>query len=81
MEFHELDGLVSNVFNDTKVSGEAAAIGIKDFGRMLNKYNNLSDKEKKQFLVDSFTDPKNKEECKEFALRHPECKFNKFILK
>jgi hypothetical protein len=79
MDFNELIQCISSIKENVKVSGKEAAQGIKDFGKMIERFNQLSDKEKHQFLIDAFSNPEIKEDAKEFALRHPNCVYNKYI--
>ena len=79
MNFDELIQCISNIKENIQVFGEEAAKGIKYFGKMLERFNQLSDKEKHQFLIDSFSNSENKDASKEFALRHPDCIYNKYI--
>lgn len=76
---NELCNLISNI--PTQCSLEEAGIGLKQFGKMLERFNKLSDYEKAQFWIDSFRNPENKEACEAFVMRHPDCNFNAFIPK
>lgn len=78
---NELIECISNIKENVRVSGKEAAKGIKDFGIMLERFNKLSDKEKHQFLIESFSNPEIKDGTKEFAMRHPDCVYNKYIPK
>lgn len=79
--FDKLCNMIENTYTQTKCSGEEAAKGIKYFGKMIDEFNKLSDYDKAQFWIEAFKNPRNKEGCKEFALRHPDCSFNIFIPK
>lgn len=81
MNLDELNSNLNNIRTQTQYSAKEVGIGIIEFGKILDEFNKLSDYEKAQFWIEAFKDPTNKEGCKEFALRHPDCSFNTFIPK
>ena len=49
MDFEELVQCISNIKENAQVSGKEAAKGIKDFGIILERFNQLFDKKNINF--------------------------------
>jgi len=73
--------LISESITYTMRSPEQMGAGMKEFGKQINEFNKLSDREKAEFWINAFRNTENKDMCEEFRNRHPECSLNAFIQK
>lgn len=83
MELNELIDGISTMQKYTLRSGAEVGEGLKAFAVLIERFNNLSDEEQKQFLIDGFNRmyKLDKDAIESFERRHPNSWLIKHIIK